>query len=60
MRLLAFAPWGTQTVNFPIATKGRVETPPVIFTRAAPDSIAIAYMTTDNILMAHDLGTDHC
>ncbi|MFC1693779.1 T9SS type A sorting domain-containing protein [Candidatus Latescibacterota bacterium] len=56
-RLISFDPSGLITPGFPIALAGRVEKTPAVFKRAESDSIAIAYLTDDGMLMAHDLGT---
>ena len=58
MRLVSFTPSGDITREFPVTLKGRVEKTPLVFRRAAPDSIALAYLTTDGVLMALDLNED--
>ncbi|MBN1290864.1 MAG: T9SS type A sorting domain-containing protein, partial [Candidatus Latescibacteria bacterium] len=57
MRMIAYTTTGAVTNGFPLALQGKVTTTPLIFKRAASDSIALAYITTDGKLAAHDLGT---
>ncbi|MBT4485020.1 MAG: T9SS type A sorting domain-containing protein, partial [Candidatus Latescibacteria bacterium] len=57
MRLVSYDPSGILTPGFPIALSGEVVHSPCIFRRAAPDSIAIAYITTDGKIAAYDLQT---
>jgi hypothetical protein len=57
MRMVSYDASGQLTPGFPLTLRGEVVHSPCIFRRAAPDSIAIAYITTDGMLMAHDLGT---
>ena len=58
MRLISYTPTGDITRGFPVTLKGRVEKTPLVFRRAAPDRIALAYLTTDGLLMALDLNED--
>lgn len=57
MRLVSYDTSGQLTGGFPISLRGRVESTPLIFKQDDTGSIAIAYLTTDGMLMAFDLGT---
>ena len=56
MRIIAFDALGSQADGFPVATKGAVDTSPCIFRYDDTGTIAIAYITTDGLIAAHDLG----
>ena len=57
MRMIVYRPNGIVTNGFPLTLQSNVTNTTLIFKRAASDSIALAYVTTDGQLMAHDLGT---
>lgn len=57
MRLISFDSPGILTPGFPLCLRGMVEHTPLIFKCAAPDSIAIACVTTDGMVLAYNLGT---
>jgi len=56
MRFLAFGAGGQATNGFPLALRGEVEHPPLVFRYDEEGSLALAYVTTDGLLAARRLG----